>query len=337
LGVLRPARSSNSTGQADELSEVTSSRYLAASVASIVVLGVALAGLPERAAGTFPGANGRIVLEMRTVLERDDECLTPSCEERWLVAVDPRSGRRSPFDPCRDPVECWDLNPAVSPDGRRIAFERYGYSSPPVPGELASHDRFFLAVTGLGGRRVRLLAEPAFNPAWSPNGEWIAFSRRGGIDMVASDGGRVRHVLRGRASELDWSARGEIAFVRYRGARSDIYTVRPDGTRLRRATSGGVSSNPSWSPDGRSLAYMREARPAGGFRLDLYIRRGDRTSERIVQGGAFPAWSPDGRQIAFVRRGNLWLVRLRDGAQRPLRRVGDDDVASLAWRPRVRP
>jgi dipeptidyl aminopeptidase/acylaminoacyl peptidase len=316
---------------------MTSRRYLAAPLVSMVVLAVALAVSSEPAGATYPGSNGRIVLELRTVLERDDECLTPSCGERWLAAIDPLGGRLLPFDPCRDPVECWDLNPAVSPDGRRIAFERYGYSSPPLPDGNAVHDRFFLAVTGLRGRQVRLLAEPGFHPAWSPNGKWIAFTRPGGIGLVASDGGRVRHVLRGRASELDWSVRREIAFVRYRGSRSDVYTVHPDRTRLRRVTRGGVSSAPSWSPDGHSLAYMREARPAGGFRLDLWVQHDNGTDERIVQGGAFPAWSPDGRQIAFVRRGNLWVVRLRDGAQRLVHRVDldDEEVASLAWRPRV--
>jgi dipeptidyl aminopeptidase/acylaminoacyl peptidase len=307
----------------------------------LAVLAAALVGLARPAAATYPGANGRILLEVRDGTGRDEDCLTPSCVERRLAAVDPLSGRVLPFDPCRDPIECYDLNPAVSPDGRRIAFVSYRYSSPPPPDSQGVHDRHYLAVTGLRGKRVSLLAEPAFEPAWSPNGRWIAFVRRRGIHIVAADGSEVRQVLRGSASELDWSARGGIAFARYRGSRSDIYAVRPDRTRARRLTSGGVSSHPTWSPDGRALAYTREVRPAGGgFRLDVFVRRGDGPGARVVRGGAFPAWSPDGRQIAFVRRGDLWLVRLRDGVERRLYRAPtnsmEDGIASLAWRPILR-
>jgi TolB protein len=92
-------------------------------------------------------------------------------------------------------------------------------------------------------------------------------------------------------------------------------------------------SSPSWSPNGRKVAFVR--------RNDIYlVRRSGRGLRRLThRGGYAPAWSPDGRWIAFIRGGDLYIVRT-DG--RRLRRlvdeVGPDEtyglgpqVESLDW------
>jgi TolB protein len=87
---------------------------------------------------------------------------------------------------------------------------------------------------------------------------------------------------------------GRIAFTRNRAGREDVYTVRPDGTGLRRVTRGG-GAEPSWAPSESRLAFVRNGRihvvgaDGGGLR-------------RVTRGfGSQPVWSPDGRRIAFVR------------------------------------
>lgn len=282
--------------------------------------------LAEPALATFPGANGRIVFSVQNDTESEAECLTPSCVEHRLASVNPRSGRTLRFRPCTDPVECNDLHPAVSPDGRWIAYERYAHSNPTAPNTQV--DRFYLAVTGMQGRRVRTVTEPAFHPAWSPDGRWIAYSDGHGVQLVSPDGSQRRSVLPGPASELDWSTRDRIAFVRYRGRHGSIYSVARDGSGLRRLTRESDARGPSWSPDGRSLAFER-VRARG---VDILVRTAG-TTRRVVRGGAEPVWSPDGKQIAFVRRRSIWLLRLDDGSSRRLHRVGRRSaIGSLSWR-----
>jgi Tol biopolymer transport system component len=284
------------------------------------------------ASATFPGKNGRIVFEVLTESGGQEDCLTPSCSERRLAAVDSRTGRRLAFDPCRDPIECNDETPTVSPDGRRIAFTRGQYTEPPTGRDFP--DRFSLAVTGLRGQRVRLLDDRAFEPAWSPTGRWIAFGGPEGIQLIGSDGRGRRRVLPGRAGEVDWSSRGTLAFVRQRGRQTDIYTARPNGKRVSRVTTGGNSTEPSWSPDGRSLVYTRVVR-GRAFRVDVVVRGSDGRTTQVVRRAVSPVWSPDRTQIAFIRGGDIWLVRLQDGRERKLYRVETGSAASLSWRPLV--
>lgn len=107
------------------------------------------------------------------------------------------------------------------------------------------------------------------HPAFSPDGEWIAFSRA--------------------------TPRSEDRL------KAAIHLVRPDGTGLRRVTSSdALDGQPSWSPDGRRLAFTRATVRNDEYVAHVFIvdAEGGR-ARRLVQGGA-PAWSPDGRRIAYV-------------------------------------
>jgi Tol biopolymer transport system component len=86
---------------------------------------------------------------------------------------------------------------------------------------------------------------------------------------------------------------GRIAFTRNRSGREDIYTVRPDGTDLRRITRRG-GTEPSWSPDGSRLAF---ARNGGIWVVDA---DGGQPRRVIRRAANQPVWSPDGKRIAFV-------------------------------------
>lgn len=94
-----------------------------------------------------------------------------------------------------------------------------------------------------------------------------------------------------------------IAFVRDfpRRARSDIYSINPDGTGITKLTQTGDAWSPAWSPDGTRIAYEDWSDGDGEIRLM------DADGSNVVQltdnaiEDANPAWSPDGEWIAFAR------------------------------------
>jgi Ca2+-binding RTX toxin-like protein len=103
-----------------------------------------------------------------------------------------------------------------------------------------------------------------------------------------------------------------------------IYLVNPDGTRqIRLRGTGAQDRLPVWSPDGTSIAFVREG--------SLYVMAGDGTGQhRIVSGVEIvrPTWAPDGRRIAFVRGTNLWLASA-DGSDAQQLTAGTEP----AWSP----
>lgn len=103
---------------------------------------------------------------------------------------------------------------------------------------------------------------------------------------------------------------GRIAFSLDRNGISRMYTVRPDGTRLRLLTLPptrqllGGDSGPVWSPDGGRIVFERDLPYWGDDRFALYVIRANGGHARALTNGPFdvmPAWSPDGGRVAFVR------------------------------------
>lgn len=141
--------------------------------------------------------------------------------------------------------------------------------------------------------------------------------------LLANSAAGVAGDLRGRAVD---ASQGRIAFTAGAPPRLDIYVVNADGSGLRRLTTATAGEfDPSWSPDGRRIAYRRETPTS---QPHIYVMNADGSQKRNLTrgtaGGISPAWSPDGRRIAFasVRSGSLtelWVMN-RDGSGQ--RRVG---------------
>ena len=94
-----------------------------------------------------------------------------------------------------------------------------------------------------------------------------------------------------------------IAFVRDfpLEGRSDIYSIKPNGTGLTKLTQTGEAWSPAWSPDGTRIAYDDHS----DGDLEIYVMDADgsdviQLTDNTVP-DATPAWSPDGEWIAFAR------------------------------------
>jgi TolB protein len=152
-----------------------------------------------------------------------------------------------------------EIDPAWSPDGRRIAFAR----------QAGGHFDLFSCRTN-GSDLVRVTdtrGVDELSPAWSPDASEIAFSRyengleRGSGDLwIAAAGGGREQMLLGDEHDYDaaaWSPDGKrIALLKD----SLVAVVHAGGGVPRPLTPAGdlKESHPSWSPDGTRLAFTRD-------------------------------------------------------------------------------
>ncbi len=171
---------------------------------------------------------------------------------------------------------------------------------------------YVMAVDGSTVRR--LTNDPAndLNPAWSPDGQFLAFESDRGFDAFVpliltmnADGSNLREVTDGR--DPVWSPDGQqIAFMAPSvdsgagGLRESIFVINLGGTGLRQVTADEIETSPDWSPDGRQFVIGTQR---SGFELFIAdAASGEKrqlTSGGGFEGGSNPVWSPSGDRIAF--------------------------------------
>jgi len=173
----------------------------------------------------------------------------------------------------------------------------------------------------------------------------IAFvSDRDGSDdifVMAEDGSdpvNLTHGHTGHDSYPAWSPDcRHLIFNSDRDGPMAVYAMTREGKQLRRLTGPRASLRPSWSPDGRFLAFVEEDASGTG---DIMRSNADGsqlinlTRHPAVYGA--PAWSPDGKQLAFhsSRDGDVEIyAMLADGSA--LRRLTNSPKADVepAWSP----
>ena len=151
-------------------------------------------------------------------------------------------------------------------------------------------------------------------PAWSPDGRWIAFTsaRTGQGDLYLLDVHNLttpptRLTTNATAAELfaTWSPNSRsLAFVGHNDTGDQIYVI-PDVTAPKAApllSLGQTQTRPSYSPDGRRVAFYSNHRDGDEF--DLYVTGSGNApqlvAEDVVLNHRGPAWTPDGNQLVYV-------------------------------------
>jgi TolB protein len=108
--------------------------------------------------------------------------------------------------------------------------------------------------------------------------------------------------------EPHWSPGGkEIAFVSGRDGHGHVYVMNADGTGTRRTTDTTMDdSHPTWSPDGKWLAFSREG---ALFRQPVVGGPATRLLKNALGNAGDPAYSPDGKYVAYDYRRPGFSIR----------------------------
>lgn len=234
-----------------------------------------------------------------------------------------------------------DVQPAVSPDGRTLAFMSRRSGEPRI---------WTTDIHGANARMVSSGPGSDQRPAWSPDGRQLAFvSDRGGasgqIQVMNADGSGVRALTSsaGANGAPAWSPDGRrIAFLSTRDAGADgdrtgeVYVMDADGANQRNVSQRpGGESAPAWTLDGKGLVFGRDAGGLWQLRLD------DGTLSQLTDGprDANPSMTSSGTLLydgvgADPDGGDVDVLGVRGDAGSPLRittTAGRD--ADPAWAP----
>jgi Tol biopolymer transport system component len=205
-----------------------------------------------------------------------------------------------------------DRLPAISPDGKMLAFARC----------LADYPDTIYMMQLAGGEARRVLHDPSLIPgfAWTPDGrEFIFSSRRTGASRLwripAEPSTRVSPSLVEAAGDdaqypsFSRPAAGKPVRLAYQrmvrdfdilraeisGEDTPMHALKRSGTLLASTRSDLA---PQYSPDGSRVAFLSDR--SGDRELWICNKDGSNPKQLTSIGGASPgAWSPDGRQIAF--------------------------------------
>jgi len=239
-----------------------------------------------------------------------------------------------------------DNFPALSPDGKKIVFESNRLRADGEP--LNTSDLFIMNADGTG----QTLLTRGSSATWSPDSKMIAYhaSASGtGLPIRPHPGAATRDndifvltindVLNKSAKpknitnspmaiddDPDWSPVGEkIVFTSHsvtdddlNSVTAEIYVMNADGSgKPERLTNNAEEERaPSWSPDGKRIAYMSRK---GGSDFEICVMNADGTDQvqltNNTVGDFTCSWSPDGKKIIFHRPDNrgpgrfqLWLI-----------------------------
>jgi Tol biopolymer transport system component len=203
----------------------------------------------------------------------------------------------------------------------------------------------------------------AATPLKSIGGGLIAFEKGGEIYVMDANSGLLAKIVDNNGGVINMQPAlspdaSRVAFSSKRDGKFSIYIIGVDGQGLRRLTDGpDDDSEPTWSPNGSHIAFVRgfDATGSGVVVLTCEGRTGDILTvdadaggegERPVEvnltqaqggGGTDPAWSPDGKRIAFAsdRAGNydIYTMSSEDGSN--VSRLTEDASAEAdpVWSP----
>jgi TolB protein len=284
---------------------------LLASTALAVLLAVVVAfvGIEDSADAAFPGENGRIAYFVSSDFGTDAFGL-------YTIRPDGTQPKR---------VVASDLafDPSWSADGTKIAHTDYDWDADSLEVFVANRD-------GSGQRQLthaEEFEESSPNPALSPDGTRIAFTRGEDVWVMNADGSEQQPLIATGFGDRDpdWSPDGQrIVFSRYNPDtnRSSLCTITPSGTDLDcfARQDLGIRTrilDPDFTPDGQKVLYhdglrLKLTRVGGGVGETIH------TVEGLISGLRV---SPNGRKVVFAYNAQIYKMNL-DGTRKTLLTVG---------------
>jgi Tol biopolymer transport system component len=249
-----------------------------------------------------------------------------------------------------------ELDPAISPDARSLAYEVA--ESPETPPHIA-----VMSLEGVGPGRPGTIVYSSgdvkgIEPAWMPDGSGLYFrsvSPRGNAIMemigqgagkppLIADPGEVSFAGEWPAVSPDGSTLAmSVGNMRefhtgWRSARRFDHALGFSGPLAQGFRVSGEGTQPAWSPDGRQVAFVRMS---GGHAHLFVVGAGGADPQPITEGSSddeAPAWSPDGQRLVFCsvnaaiesRQADLFTVR-PDGSGLVQLTEGDRYACHPTW------
>jgi Tol biopolymer transport system component len=207
----------------------------------------------------------------------------------------------------------YSSEPSLSPDAQAVAY----VSDKSGPLEI------YVVGLAAGSREIAITSDGQQNvqPAWSPDGQWIAYwSRgRGGIWIVPATGGTARQVS-DTGSEPAWSPDSQqLVYSSYSGSfavQANLWVVRRDGADRHALTQIGMPNGghhqPAWSHNGKFVVFS-VVDPAVKSSLWVVPTSGGPPRQLGRLGGGNPQFSPDDHALywfAPTPNANLRLWKL---------------------------
>ena len=185
--------------------------------------------------------------------------------------------------------------------------------------------------------------EPIISPAWSPQGNQLAYvsfeSRKPVVYVHDVSTGRRRLIanFRGSNSAPAWAPDGNtLAVTLSRDGGSQLYTIDANrgGEPRRLMQSSGIDTEPVYSSDGRSIYFVSDR---GGAPQIYRVSAGGGSAERVTFSGSYnisPSISPDGQYLAYISRVGgafkLHVMDLKSGSASAITDTSADENPSFA-------